>query len=69
MKNWEKVAGEGCAMRSFTFYSFRMIKIKAEGKDRESSRHRGDEKYRILVGKPERKRPLGRRKRRWGDNI
>jgi hypothetical protein len=25
--------------------------------------------YRILVGKPERKRPLGRRRRRWVDNI
>jgi hypothetical protein len=24
---------------------------------------------RILVGKPERKRPLGRPKRRWVDNI
>jgi hypothetical protein len=25
--------------------------------------------YRILVGKPERKRPLARPKRRWDDNI
>ena len=25
--------------------------------------------YRILVGKPEVKRPLGRPRRRWGDNI
>jgi hypothetical protein len=25
--------------------------------------------YRILVGKPERKRPLGRPIRRWVDNI
>jgi hypothetical protein len=25
--------------------------------------------YRILVGKPERKRPLGRPRRRWLDNI
>jgi hypothetical protein len=25
--------------------------------------------YRILVGKPEIKRPLGRPKRRWVDNI
>jgi hypothetical protein len=25
--------------------------------------------YRILVGKPERRRPLGRPKRRWVDNI
>jgi hypothetical protein len=25
--------------------------------------------YRLLVGKPERKRPLGRLRRRWMDNI
>jgi hypothetical protein len=25
--------------------------------------------YRLLVGKPEGKRPLGRRRRRWRDNI
>jgi hypothetical protein len=25
--------------------------------------------YRMLVGKPERKRPLGRQRRRWVDNI
>jgi hypothetical protein len=32
----------------------------------------GEEKknaYRILVGKPEEKRPLGRQRRRWVDNI
>jgi hypothetical protein len=30
----------------------------------------GDEDvYRILVGKPEGKRPLGRPRRRWVDNI
>jgi hypothetical protein len=25
--------------------------------------------YRVLVGKPEGKRPLGRSRRRWGENI
>jgi len=25
--------------------------------------------YRVLVGKPEGKRPLGSLRRRWGDNI
>ena len=25
--------------------------------------------YRVLVGKPDRKRPLGRPRRRWEDNI
>jgi hypothetical protein len=25
--------------------------------------------YRVFVGKPERKRPLGRHRRKWQDNI
>jgi hypothetical protein len=31
----------------------------------------GEERYvyRVLVGRPEGKRPLGRRRRRWEDNI
>ena len=33
--------------------------------------HMGEERgvYRVLVGKPERKRPLVRPRRRWVDNI
>ena len=30
---------------------------------------RGEGVYRVLVGKPEGKRPLGRPMRRWADNI
>ena len=30
---------------------------------------RGIGVYRVLVGKPEGKRPLGRPRRRWDDNI
>jgi hypothetical protein len=33
------------------------------------STHGRDEKCIVLVGKPEGKRPLGRPRRRWGDNI
>jgi len=33
------------------------------------SGHGRDEKYNILVVKPERNRPLGRSRRRWEDNI
>ena len=29
----------------------------------------GRDLYRVLVGKPEGKRPLGRPKRKWEDNI
>jgi len=33
--------------------------------------HKGEERgvYRVLVGKPEGRRPLGRLRRRWVDNI
>jgi hypothetical protein len=32
--------------------------------------YRGEKNmYRLLVGKPEEKRPLGRQRRRWVDNI
>ena len=33
--------------------------------------HMGEERgvYRVLVGKPERRRPLGRPRHRWVDNI
>jgi hypothetical protein len=38
---------------------------------RTCSKHLGEKRnaYRILVGKPEGKRPLGRPRRRWEDNI
>jgi len=32
-------------------------------------RGEGSGVYRVLVGKPEEKRPLGRSRRRWEDNI
>jgi hypothetical protein len=32
-------------------------------------RMNGKNEYRILVGRPEEKRPLGRPRRRWVDNI
>jgi hypothetical protein len=34
-----------------------------------ASMEKGRGVYRVLVGKPERKRPLGRPRRRWEDNI
>jgi hypothetical protein len=36
---------------------------------RVAGRGRGEGGYRILVGKPVGKRPLGRSRRRWKDNI
>jgi hypothetical protein len=37
------------------------------GNEPRTGRRRGE--YRFLVGKPERKRPLGRTRHRWKDNI
>jgi hypothetical protein len=34
-----------------------------------STNGREEETYRLLMGKPEKKRPLGRPRRRWVDNI
>jgi hypothetical protein len=33
------------------------------------TRGRGESVYRVLTGRPEGKRPLGRPRRRWEDNI
>ena len=48
----------------------RVIKSRRMGWDVHVARM-GDERwvYRVLVGKPERKRPLERPRRRWVDNI
>jgi hypothetical protein len=36
---------------------------------RKCGTHEGRGVYRVLVGRPEGKRPLGRPRRRWGNNI
>jgi hypothetical protein len=44
--------------------------IKKNERSGACSTHGGDENaYKIFVGKPEGKRPLRRRRRRWEDNI
>jgi hypothetical protein len=44
--------------------------VKEDEMGRACSTNGGEkEAYRILVGKPERKRPLGRPRRRWVDNM
>jgi hypothetical protein len=42
--------------------------ITPKGLNQENN-HVKSNAYRLLVGKPERKRPLGRPRRRWVDNI
>jgi hypothetical protein len=47
-----------------------MIKSRKDEMGRACSTNGGNRNaYRILVGKPEVKRPLGRPRRRWVDNI
>jgi hypothetical protein len=54
----------GCKTWSLTLreeHKLRMFESSTNGEKRNA--------YRLLVGKPERKRPLGRPRRRWVDNI
>jgi hypothetical protein len=47
----------------------KLSSVKKDEMGRACSTNGGDYTYRILVGKPEGKRPLGRSRRRWVDNI
>jgi hypothetical protein len=52
--------------------TIKIIKSKEDEMGRTCNTHRREEeciRYGILVGKPEGKRPLGRPRRRWVDNI
>jgi hypothetical protein len=72
----DEVTGEWRALHNeelHILYSFpkyiRQIKIK-ENEVRTCGTHRRGEKvYRVLVGKPEGRRPLGRPSRKWEDGI
>jgi hypothetical protein len=56
--------GENCIMRSFISCIIRMIRPRSMRRAGHVARM-----VEILVGKPEGKRPLGRDRRRWVDNI
>jgi hypothetical protein len=48
----------------------RQDQVKANEVDRACGTHgRGEKVYKILLGKPEGRRPLGRQRRRWGDGF
>jgi hypothetical protein len=66
------VVGENCIMRSCMVCTLHPVLIKVRrmrcaGHVGRNGEVRGA--YNILVGKPEGRRPLGRPKRRWEDNI
>jgi hypothetical protein len=66
MKCWE--TGENCIMRSFSPNIIRMIKSRRMKWEGHVAPMREKNAYRILVGKPERKRPLGMPRSSWVNN-
>jgi hypothetical protein len=72
LKRGEVTGGWGKLHNSYSSPSIiRMIKSRRIRWTRHVARM-GEEKknaYRILMGKPEEKRPLGRPRRKWVDNI
>jgi len=70
VREWRKLHDEELSDTDFSTNIVRVIKsrrMRWEGHVVFMGKRRGV--YRILVGKPERKRSLGRPMRRWEDNI
>jgi len=65
---WRKLHNEELNDLYCSPNTMRMIKSRMRWAVHVARMERG-EVYRVLVGKPERKRPLGRHRRRWEDNI
>jgi hypothetical protein len=62
--------GENCIMMNYITCIVRVIKSRRMGWAGHVARmEEGRGVYRVLVGRPEVKRPLGRPRRRWEDNI
>jgi hypothetical protein len=74
-KSEEEGHGENCIMLNFIVYILHLILagdyIKEEGVSRTCGSHGRGEKgvYTVLVWRPEGRKPLGRQRRRWEDNI
>jgi len=67
---WRKLQNEDLNHLYCSLNNFRVIKsrrMRWVGHVARMGKRRGV--YRVLVGKPEGKRPLGRHRRRWDDNI
>jgi hypothetical protein len=67
---WRKFHNEEFHDQVFTKYYIRIIKARRMRRAGHVARM-GEKKsaYRLLLGKPEGRRPLGRPRRRWLDNI
>jgi hypothetical protein len=59
------------AAKELARYKLDVVGVEEVRWDKEGVARMGEERgaYRVLVGKPEGKRPLGRPRRRWVDNI
>jgi hypothetical protein len=69
-REWRKLHKEELNGRYYSLNIFRVIKSRrmgCAGHEARMGERRGV--YRVLVGKPGGKRPLGRPRRRWEDNI
>jgi hypothetical protein len=56
-------------MRSLMICTPQEMKLRRDKWGMQHIQGRGEGAYRVLVGKPEGKRPLGRPRNRWEDNI
>jgi hypothetical protein len=65
-RKWKKV-GENCILKCFIILVLGQLK-EDEMVSTCSTYTRDENAYRIFIGKPEGKRPLGRSMRRWYDN-
>jgi hypothetical protein len=65
---WRKLYNE--ELHNLYSYPDIIRQVKANEVGRACGTHgRGEKAYKVLVGKPEGKRPLGRPRRRWEDGI
>jgi hypothetical protein len=68
-EDWRKQHNEELHNSYSSRNIIRMIKLKKKRRAGHVARMMKKAAYRILVGKPEGKRPLGRPRRRWVDNT
>jgi hypothetical protein len=70
IEGWRKLQNEELHNLYSSLYVIRMIKLRRmRWEGHVASQEAKMNAYRVLVGKPERKRPLGRPRHRWGNNF
>jgi len=70
VRNLYRAGSLRAAARELVRYKLDVVGVQEVRWDKEGTVRAGDyDVYRVLLGKPEGKRPLGRPRRRWVDNI